>query len=505
MKINVDEMTDIIKSKLKNYSDALEIEEIGIALRIGDGIIEAYGLNNATNGELVEFEDGSKGMVQNLEAHSVGIVLLENNEGIISGTKVKRTGKIVSIPVGDALLGRVVDPLAMPIDGKGSIESNKQRPIERIAPGVMDRQSVDEPLETGVKVIDYVVPIGKGQRELIIGDRQTGKTQVAIDTIINQKGKNVNCVYVAIGQKQSTVLSLVKKLEQEGAMEYTTIVLAGASDLAALQYLAPYAGVTIAEEWMEQGKDVLVVYDDLTKHASAYRTLSLLLRRPPGREAYPGDVFYLHSRLLERAARLSEEKGGGSITALPIVETLASDISAYIPTNVISITDGQIFLEADSFKAGQRPAISAGTSVSRVGSDAQFNIIKKLSGSIKLDLSQYKEMEAFSKFGSDLDETTKKTLARGERLMSMLRQGAYKPLSLVNEAIILFAVQKGYTDDIPSEDLPRFESELQQFINETNHAVVNKINLDKKYDDKTIELLTDAVESFKPKFKISGE
>jgi len=500
LKINVNEMTDIIKTKLKSYSDALEIEEIGIALRIGDGIIEAYGLDNAINGELVEFEDGSKGMVQNLEAHSVGIVLLENNEGIISGSKVKRTNKIVSVPVGDGLLGRVVDPLANPIDGKGEIKATNIRPVEKIAPGVMDRQSVDEPLETGLKVLDYVVPIGKGQRELIIGDRQTGKTQVAIDTIINQKGKGVNCVYVAIGQKQSTVLSLVKRLEKAGALEYTTIVLAGASDLAALQYLAPYAGVAIAEEWMEQGKDVLVVYDDLTKHASAYRTLSLLLRRPPGREAYPGDVFYLHSRLLERAARLSEELGGGSITALPIVETLAGDISAYIPTNVISITDGQIFLDADSFNSGQRPAINAGTSVSRVGSDAQFNIIKKLSGSIKLDLSQYKEMEAFAKFGSDLDEATKKTLRRGEVLLEMLKQGAEKPLKLHQEAVILYAAQNGYLDDIETSNIKRFETELFEWLDATSHPVVNKVELDKKFDDETVELLKSSVEEFKSTF-----
>lgn len=500
MKINVNEMTDIIKSKLKNYSDALEVEEIGIALRIGDGIIEAYGLNNAKNGELVEFEDGSKGMVQNLEAHSVGIVLLENNEGIVSGSKVKRTQKIVSVPVGDGLLGRVVDPLANPIDGKGTIEYTNTRPVERIAPGVMDRKGVNEPLETGLKVLDYIVPIGKGQRELIIGDRQTGKTQVAIDTIINQKGKNVNCVYVAIGQKQSTVLSLVKKLDQAGALEYTTIVLAGAADLAALQYLAPYSGVAIAEEWMEQGKDVLIVYDDLSKHASAYRTLSLLLRRPPGREAYPGDVFYLHSRLLERAAKLSDERGGGSITALPIVETLAGDISAYIPTNVISITDGQIFLDADSFNSGQRPAINAGTSVSRVGSDAQFNIIKKLSGSIKLDLSQYKEMEAFSKFGSDLDDATKSILKRGQILMEVLKQNASSPLKLHQEALILYAAQNGHLNDIDTSNIKKFEEELYLWADTSKHPVVNKIELERKLDDETKELLEAAIIEFKSQF-----
>ncbi len=476
MAIAAKEISELLKKKITNYDAHLQLDEIGEVVSDGDGIAVCCGLNHAFYGEKVIFESGVEGMVLNLETNTVGVVLFDRIDEVTTGMKVRRTNQVMDICVGDNLLGRVIDPLGHPIDGKGEIKCDRKNPVEKIAPGVMTRKSVDRTLETGILAIDSVVPIGKGQRELIIGDRKTGKTQIALDTILNQKGKNVNCIYVAIGQKQSTIANLVRILEEHGAMAYTTIVLASASDLAPLQYLAPYAGVSIGEAWMEQGKDVLIVYDDLSKHAAAYRTLSLLLKRPPGREAYPGDVFYLHSRLLERAAQLNEELGNGSITALPIIETQAGDISAYIPTNVISITDGQLFLTTELFNSGQRPAIDPGLSVSRVGGAAQKPIIKKLSGGIKLALAQYRELEAFTKFGSDLDENTAKVIEHGKRLMKCLSQNVNSPYSVSEEAILLFAVTRKYLDSISVDSIDKFKKDLFNQLNNFEQELVTTIN-----------------------------
>ncbi|MFV0289060.1 MAG: F0F1 ATP synthase subunit alpha [Mycoplasmatales bacterium] len=500
MALNVEQISSILKEKIKDFDVDLKLEEVGEVIQISDGVVTAYGLDKAFYGEEVEFESGIKGMVLNLEETTTGIVLFGDEREVIQGMKVKRTGQVMEVPVGDELIGRVINPIGDPLDDKGEIKTTKLRKVEQVASGVMSRHSVDRPLETGIKAVDSIIPIGKGQRELIIGDRKTGKTQIAIDTIINQKGKNVKCVYVAIGQKQSTVSNIVRELEASGAMEYTTIVLAAASENAPLQYLAPYAGVSVAEEWMFNGEDVLIVYDDLTKHASAYRTLSLLLRRPPGREAYPGDVFYLHSRLLERAAQLNAELGGGSITALPIVETQAGDISSYIPTNVISITDGQLFLQTDLFNSGQKPAVDPGYSVSRVGGSAQQPIIKKLSGSLKLELAQFRELEAFTKFGSDLDENTVKVIEHGKRLMEILKQDKKAPLSLSEKSLILYAVNNSYLVDVEVEDIKRFEKELFSFLNNKNQDLVDLIEKDQKLTDDIQSKMKALLENFKHEF-----
>ena len=464
MNLKPEEISSVIKEQIKRYAAQLEVADVGTVIQVADGIARIHGLDNAMQGELLEFPGEVYGMVLNLEEDNVGAVLLGAQRNVNEGDTVKTTGRVVEVPVGDAMLGRVVNALGQPIDGKGPIETNKYRQIERVASGVISRKSVDTPLQTGIKAIDSMVPIGRGQRELIIGDRQTGKTALAIDTIINQKGQGVKCIYVAIGQKASTVAALVKTLEEFGAMSYTTVVASTASELAPLQYIAPYAGCAIGEEWMENGEDVLVVYDDLSKHAAAYRTLSLLLKRPPGREAYPGDVFYLHSRLLERAARLSDKLGGGSLTALPIIETQAGDVSAYIPTNVISITDGQIYLETEMFNSGFRPAINAGLSVSRVGGSAQIKAMKKVAGNLRLDLAQYNELKAFTQFGSDLDAATKASLERGARVTEILKQGQYVPMAVEDQVVSIYAVSKGFTDDIPVSSLLRFEKELLAYI-----------------------------------------
>ena len=475
MSIRPDELSSSIVKHLREVAKDVQIDEVGQVLTIGDGIVTTDGLTDVISGELVVFETGTEGMALNLNEETVGIILLAEDPELKEGNTVRRTGEVVSVPVGDALLGRVVNPLGEPIDGLESLGKLKRRPIERVASGVMARQSVSQPMQTGIKAIDAIVPIGRGQRELIIGDRQTGKTSIALDTIINQKGQDVYCVYVAIGQKNSSVNNIYNTLQRVGAMDYTVIVSAGASELAPIQYIAPYAGCAIAEEWMEQGKDVLIVYDDLSKHAVSYRTISLLLHRPPGREAYPGDVFYLHSRLLERAARVNEAHGGGSITALPIVETQAGDISAYIPTNVISITDGQIFLQTDLFHAGQRPAISTGLSVSRVGGNAQSNIIKKLSGSLKVELAQYFELQAFSQFGSSVDEHTKSVLAHGAKVQELLKQPNNKPLTTAEEAFILFAIKERFIDNVAVENIALFETQLLEYVHMNAQDVVNEI------------------------------
>ena len=464
MNLKPEEISSVIKEQIQKYSAELDVSNIGTVIQVADGIARIHGLEKAMQGELLEFPGEVYGMVLNLEEDNVGAVLLGNQKNINEGDTVKSTGRVVEVPVGDAMLGRVVNALGQPIDGKGPIHTDKYRQIERVASGVISRKSVDTPLQTGIKAIDAMVPIGRGQRELIIGDRQTGKTAIAIDTIINQKDQNVKCIYVAIGQKASTVASIVKTLEEYGALAYTTIVVSTASDLAPLQYIAPYSGCAIGEEWMENGEDVLVVYDDLSKHATAYRTLSLLLRRPPGREAYPGDVFYLHSRLLERAARLSDELGGGSLTALPIIETQAGDVSAYIPTNVISITDGQIYLETEMFNAGFRPAVNAGLSVSRVGGAAQIKAIKKLAAPIRVELAQYRELAAFSQFGSELDADTKEKLAQGERIKEMLKQDQYNTMPVEYQVIIIYAATKKYLLDIPVDEILDFEKELFEYI-----------------------------------------
>ena len=473
--IRPEEISALIKNQIKNYDQKIHSDDVGYVISVGDGIAMVQGIDKAMSSELLEFPHGVMGMVMNLEEDHIGVVLLGNDSEIREGDEVRRTGRIIEVPVGDAMLGRVINALGVPIDNKGEIVTSRTRAIERVAPGVMTRKSVFQPLMTGLKIIDSMIPIGKGQRELIIGDRETGKTAIAIDAIINQKGKNVNCIYVAIGQKESTVARLVQKLRENDAMEYTTVINAGASESAPLQYIAPYAGCAIGEEWMEQGKDVLIVYDDLSKHAVAYRTMSLLLRRPPGREAYPGDVFYLHSRLLERSAKLSDELGGGSLTALPIIETQAGDISAYIPTNVISITDGQIFLQTDLFASGVRPAVDSGLSVSRVGSNAQTKAMKSVSSSLKLDLAQYHEMLTFAQFGSDLDASTKKILDHGGMLTELLKQPQYQPMSMTDQVLSLFAAKYGYFDTIEISEVASFEKTMHRIMHAEYPAVCDEI------------------------------
>ena len=500
MNLRPEEISSVIKEQIKNYSTKLEVSDVGTVIQVADGIARIHGLENAMSGELLEFPNEIFGMVLNLEEDNVGAVLLGDAKNINEGDTVKTTGRVVEVPVGDVMLGRVVNALGQAIDGKGPIESNKYRQIERVASGVISRKSVDTPLQTGIKAIDSMVPIGRGQRELIIGDRQTGKTAIAIDTIINQKGQNVKCIYVAIGQKASTVASIVKTLEEYGAMDYTTIVAATASELAPLQYIAPYSGCAIGEEWMENGEDVLIIYDDLSKHATAYRTLSLLLKRPPGREAYPGDVFYLHSRLLERAARLSDELGGGSLTALPIIETQAGDVSAYIPTNVISITDGQIYLETEMFNAGFRPAVNAGLSVSRVGGSAQIKAMKKIAGPIRTELAQYRELASFAQFGSDLDADTKEKLEQGERIKEILKQPQYKPMSVEYQIIIIYAATQKYLLDIAVEDILPFEKGLFEYIDTKYPELPKSIKEEKVISDEAEELLKKAIEEYKQKF-----
>jgi len=500
MNLRPEEISSVIKEQIKRYASVMDVADVGTVIQVADGIARIHGLENAMQGELLEFPGEIYGMVLNLEEDNVGAVLLGSTKNINEGDTVKTTGRVVEVPVGDNMLGRVVNALGQPIDGKGPIQTDKYRKIERVASGVITRKSVDTPLQTGIKAIDSMVPIGRGQRELIIGDRQTGKTAIALDTIINQKGQNVKCIYVAIGQKASTVANIVKTLEEFGAMAYTTVVVSTASDLAPLQYIAPYAGCAIGEEWMENGEDVLVIYDDLSKHATAYRTLSLLLRRPPGREAYPGDVFYLHSRLLERAARMSEEYGGGSLTALPIIETQAGDVSAYIPTNVISITDGQIYLETEMFNAGFRPAVNAGLSVSRVGGAAQIKAMKKIAAPIRTELAQYRELAAFAQFGSELDADTKEKLAQGERIKEVLKQPQYKPMPVAYQVIIIYVVTKKYLLDVAVEDITRFEQEFFEFL-DTNYAEIPRaITEEKVMSEETEELLVKAINEFKANF-----
>ena len=500
MNLKPEEISSVIQSQMKRYASDLEVSEVGTVIQVADGIARIHGLQNAMQGELLEFPGEVYGMVQNLEEDNVGAVLLGSHKNINEGDTVKTTGRVVEVPVGDALLGRVVNALGLPIDGKGPIETDKFRQIERVASGVIARKSVDTPLQTGIKAIDSMIPIGRGQRELIIGDKQTGKTAIAIDTIINQKGQGVKCIYVAIGQKASTVAALVKTLEEFGAMSYTTVVASTASELAPLQYIAPYAGCAMGEEWMENGEDVLIIYDDLSKHATAYRTLSLLLRRPPGREAYPGDVFYLHSRLLERAARLSDELGGGSLTALPIIETQAGDVSAYIPTNVISITDGQIYLETDAFNAGQRPAINAGLSVSRVGGSAQIKAMKKIAAPIRTELAQYRELAAFAQFGSELDKDTAETLAQGERVQEILKQPQYKPMPVEDQIMIIYAATQKYLLDIPTEKVLEFESALFEHVKTKYPEVPQSIREKKVLEEDMEKKLIQAIEEAKKPF-----
>ena len=501
MNLKPEEISSVIKEQIRRYAAELEVADVGTVIQVADGIARIHGLENAMQGELLEFPGEIYGMVLNLEEDNVGAVLLGDNRNINEGDTVKTTGRVVEVPVGDAMIGRVVNALGQPIDGKGPIKTDKYRQIERVASGVISRKSVDTPLQTGIKAIDSMIPIGRGQRELIIGDRQTGKTAIAVDTIINQKGQDVKCIYVAIGQKASTVASIVKTLEEFGAMAYTTVVAATASELAPLQYIAPYSGCAIGEEWMENGGDVLVVYDDLSKHATAYRTLSLLLRRPPGREAYPGDVFYLHSRLLERAARLSEKLGGGSLTALPIIETQAGDVSAYIPTNVISITDGQIYLETEMFNAGFRPAINAGLSVSRVGGAAQIKAIKKIAAPIRVELAQYRELAAFSQFGSELDADTKEKLEQGERIREVLKQPQYQPMPVEKQVIIIYAATNKYLLDIPTDDILRFEGELFEYIDTKYPEVPESIRTTKVLEEDTEKTLIKAIEECKKSFR----
>ncbi|MCI1857355.1 MAG: F0F1 ATP synthase subunit alpha [Sporolactobacillus sp.] len=498
MSIKAEEISSLIKQQIENYQSTVQVSEVGTVITVGDGIARVHGLDSVMSGELVEFANGVMGMAQNLEEDNVGIVILGPFTDIHEGDEVKRTGRIMQVPVGEALLGRVVNPLGQPIDELGSIVTDKTRPVEKKAPGVMQRKHVSEPLQTGIKSIDAMIPIGRGQRELIIGDRQTGKTAIAIDTMINQKNTDVINIYVAIGQKESTVAGVVNTLKKYGVMDKTIVVSAGASEPAPLLYLAPYAGVAMAEEFMYSGKHVLIVYDDLSKQAAAYRELSLLLRRPPGREAYPGDVFYLHSRLLERAAKLSDKLGGGSITALPIIETQAGDISAYIPTNVISITDGQIFLEANLFYSGVRPAVDAGTSVSRVGGDAQIKAMKKVAGTLKLDLASYRELEAFSQFGSDLDKATKAKLDRGARTVEILKQNLHKPYPVEDQVIVLYALTQGFVDDVPITDVRRFESELLGFVKQNHPEILSRIRESGNLPDK--KPFANAIDEFKKTF-----
>lgn len=502
MAIKADEISALLRSQIENYDKDMQVTDVGTVIQVGDGIALAHGLNDAMAGELIEFPSGVLGLAQNLEENNVGIVILGPSDDIREGDEVKRTGRIMEVPVGEELIGRVVNPLGQPIDGKGPINTTKTRPIESPATGVMDRKSVDEPLQTGIKAIDALVPIGRGQRELIIGDRQTGKTTIAIDTILNQKDQDMICVYVAIGQKESTVRATVETLRKNGALDYTIIVTAGAADPAPLLYISPYAGVSMAEEFMFNGKHVLIVYDDLTKQAAAYRELSLLLRRPPGREAFPGDVFYLHSRLLERAAKLNDDLGGGSITALPFIETQAGDISAFVPTNVISITDGQIFLQSDLFHSGVRPAINAGLSVSRVGGSAQIKAMKKVAGTLRLDLAAYRELEAFAQFGSDLDESTKAKLDRGARTVEVLKQPENAPLKVEKQVVILFALVNGYLDDVPVEDITRFEAEFLSWLEANDAELLNQIAQTKQLPDS--EAYDKAINSFKKLFNPSN-
>ena len=500
MNLRPEEISSVIKEQIERYSSQLDVSDVGTVIQVADGIARVHGLENAMQGELLQFPGDVYGMVLNLEEDNVGVVLLGSASNIEEGDIVKTTGRVVEVPVGDALLGRVVNSLGQPIDGKGPIQTDKFRKIERVASGVITRKSVDTPLQTGIKAIDSMVPIGRGQRELIIGDRQTGKTAIAIDTIINQKGQNVKCIYVAIGQKASTVANIVKTLEEFGAMAYTTVVVSTASDLAPLQYIAPYSGCAIGEEWMENGEDVLVVYDDLSKHATAYRTLSLLLRRPPGREAYPGDVFYLHSRLLERAVRMSDEYGGGSLTALPIIETQAGDVSAYIPTNVISITDGQIYLETEMFNSGFRPAVNAGLSVSRVGGAAQIKAMKKIAAPIRTELAQYRELASFAQFGSELDADTKEKLAQGERIKEVLKQPQYQPMPVQYQVIIIYAVTKRFHLDVPVEDNNRLEKEYFEYLDTKHPEIPAAIAEEKVISDATEEKLVKALNDFKAEF-----
>ena len=487
MSINPEEITDIIKQRIANFETRLKVDEIGTVLTVGDGIVRAFGLKNVMSGELVEFDTGAKGMVLNLENNNVGIAVLSEDVGIKEGSHVKRTQKIVEVPVGDMLLGRVVNAIGEPLDAKGDIQTKDHRQVEIKAPGIIARKSVHEPLQTGLKAIDSMIPIGRGQRELIIGDRKTGKTAVAIDTIINQKGKDVICIYVAIGQKQSTVRQVHQKLIHEGAMDYTIIVSATASNAAPLQFLAPYTGCTMGEFYRDSGKHALIIYDDLTKQAQAYRQMSLLLRRPPGREAFPGDVFYLHSRLLERAAKMSDEMGEGSLTALPVIETQEGDVSAYIPTNVISITDGQIFLETDLFNSGIRPAVNVGLSVSRVGGSAQIKAMKKVAGTLRLDLAQYRELQAFAAFGSDLDQTTRKQLARGERLVELLKQEQYKPLDVIEQVVVIYAATKGFFDRIPVDKVREVEKDLVEHFKSEHGDLFESLKAEASISDENVK------------------
>lgn len=502
MLLKPEEVAWAIEQEIKGYEQKLALESVGYVLQVGDGIVRVWGLNDVMMSELVEFVNGTVGMVLNLETENVGVVLFGPEEGITEKSIVKRTGKITSVPVGEALLGRVVDPLGRPIDAKGPIKTDQYRNIEHNAPNVVARKPVNEPLQTGIKAIDGMIPIGRGQRELIIGDRQTGKTTVIIDTIINQKNKNMHCFYVAIGQKASTISRIISLLEEHGAMEYTTVVVASASDPAPLQYIAPYSGTAMAEYFMYSGRHAVCFYDDLSKHAQAYRQLSLLLRRPPGREAYPGDIFYLHSRLLERAAKLNEEHGSGSLTSLPVIETQANDVTTYIPTNVISITDGQLYLESDLFYAGIRPAVNVGISASRVGGKAQTKAMKKVAGSLRLDLAQYRELAAFTQFGSELDESTQAQLRRGEVMVEILKQDKYSPYPLERQVMIIFAGTKGFLDDIPLELIKAFEDELFTFMEKDYSSVPQTIAKTKELDEKTMSLLSEAIVNFKNKFKI---
>jgi len=499
-KVQADEISSIIKERIENFELNVDINETGKVVSYGDGVAKVYGLNNVMAGEMVEFEDGTQGLVLNLEENSVGVVVLGKGMGLCEGMSVKRLNKLLRVPVGDALLGRVVNALGEPIDGKGPIETTEARFVEEKAPGIMARKSVHEPMATGIKAIDALVPIGRGQRELIIGDRQTGKTTVALDTIINQKGNGVVCIYVAVGQKESTVAQVVRRLEEHGALEYTIIVSATASEAAALQFLAPYTGVTMGEYFRDNARHGLIIYDDLSKHAVAYREMSLILRRPPGREAFPGDVFYLHSRLLERAAKLNDENGAGSLTALPIIETQAGDVAAYIPTNVISITDGQIFLETDLFNSGIRPAINVGLSVSRVGGAAQIKATKQVAGTLRLDLAQYRELQAFAQFASDLDEVSRKQLERGQRMVEVLKQPPYSPLTAEKQALIIFAGNEGYLDDLPASSVVKFEAELYPFVEASYPQIFENIRATSKIDDETNALMKKAIEEFKASF-----
>ena len=502
MELRPEDITKIIRAQIKNYENKLQTSETGVVILVGDGIAKVTGLDKCMAGELVEFPNGSFGMAQNLEEDTVSVVVLGTDQGIKEGDTVKRTGRVVSVPVGAGLIGRVVNALGEPIDGKGPFDPESYRPIEMPAPGIIERQHVSRPLQTGIKAIDSMIPIGRGQRELIIGDRQTGKTTIATDTILNQKGKNVICIYVAIGQKRSTVAQTVESLTAGGAMDYTIVVSATASELAPMQYIAPYTGCSMGEHFMHQGKDVLVIYDDLSKHAVAYRAISLLIRRPPGREAYPGDVFYLHSRLLERAAQMSDELGGGSLTALPIIETQAGDVSAYIPTNVISITDGQIFLEEELFNAGIMPAVNPGISVSRVGGDAQIKAMKKVSGSLKLLYSQYRELQSFAQFGSDLDADTKARLALGERIVAVLKQKNNAPVEVANQVCILYAVTHGYLSDVSVDKIPEFEKQLYEFMNQKHSDILESIRATGKLEPETEEKLKDAISQLLKEFLV---